>query len=113
MSGIESHPSGAEKDYFADRPELKRFIHDRNIRATDFELIAGLMQVPSNVVIAEMHNMFNVNRDRSGEELKLQMTRLAETDDRKKLNESFLALFDTYGWATCYHLVRILEGEYN
>ena len=104
-NGMEHASSGA-----AERPELQRFVVDRGIQAEDLPLIDDLASYPENLVVTVLHNVFNVHKDRSGDELE-HLMQTAQDADVSALCGTMLAFYKKYGWATSLNLVRVLEGE--
>lgn len=105
-----------------ERKEVQRFIKNREIRTEDFYLIEKIASFPVNMVILELHNLFNMNRENSGVELEnmikdsrdcvpsdegLPMYRGAS---RAELLETTSKFYKIYGWEASYNLIRVLEN---
>jgi hypothetical protein len=56
----------------------------------------------------ELHNIFNMRKDRSGRELE-SLIKTSKDGDRTELYETALELYHRYGWAVCRSLARLLE----
>ena len=91
-----------------DRPELQEFIKDRKIRPEDFHLIEELATFPRDLVITELHNLFNMYHERSGGELE-RIIKNTEDVSKKSLCEKMLQFYQAYDWATSWNLERLLE----
>jgi hypothetical protein len=89
-------------------PEVQEFIELRGVRPDDFYLIEELASFPKNLLIKELHNHFNLYRDRSEREL-LKMLQNAGDDQRKKLFSTFEQFVQKYDWIVAGHLERVLE----
>jgi len=88
--------------------EVQELIAKREIQAEDLHLIEKLASFPKNLIIAELHNMFNMYKDRSGKELE-NLIKTSGDQTKKLLYETALEFLAKYGWATSWNLVRILE----
>ncbi len=107
------------------RPKFLEFVTRRNIKPEDLPLIEELAAFPKRLVVSELHNMFNGSHERAGAELaslirgwrqectdvSVDARRSSELEQKIALCEMMLAFFERYDWPTCYHLVRLLEGE--
>ncbi len=105
-----------------ERKEVQRFIKNREIRTEDFYLIEKLASFPVNMVILELHNLFNMNRENSGAELEsmIKDSRDREPSDewlamyrgasKTELLETISKFYKMYGWEASYNLVRVLEN---
>jgi len=58
----------------------------------------------------ELHNAFNMYKERSGENLE-SLIRTAKKDDKKKPYEVALNFYNKYDWSVGWNLVRILEKD--
>jgi hypothetical protein len=90
--------------------KFKDFIEFRKIKDEDFPLIEKMTTFPKELIIMELHNLFNMNHERSGEELE-RFIKNTTDEEKKDLYQSALNFYNKYGWATSYNLVRVLEGE--
>ena len=104
---MEKEPKNELTDKLNKR-EVQEFITKRKIQAGDLHLIEKLTSFPKNLIIAELHNMFNMYRDRSGKELE-NLIKTSGDQTKKLLYETALEFLAKYGWATSWNLVRILE----
>lgn len=104
------HRSKPDAQKLFDTPTMKRFLVNRNIATEDFPLIERLVTFPKDMIIANLHNMFNMNKERSGHELELSIKTTSD-DTHRELYETFLAFYNKYDWAVCFNLVRVLEAE--
>lgn len=105
-----------ENEFFSEKkssiielPEFQQFIKNRKISPENFHLIEKLAAFPKDLIILELHNLFNMNHERSGEELEI-MIKDAPDDSRKTLYETAFRFYQTYGWSVSWNLVRLLEG---
>src|SRR3989344_1339671 len=108
---------------FLSRPEIKDFLERSMILEKDVEIIERLSHFPSDLIIEELHNLFNGSRGGSGNELELRVRQLEvfllehpvdayevyKYRRAKELCEAMLSFFRKYGWEKSYILVRILE----
>jgi hypothetical protein len=90
------------------RSEIQEFIEFRKIKPEDFHLIEKLAAFPKDLIIAELHNLFNLSRDNSGKELEV-LIKISKDENKKKLYEAALEFYSKYDWATAYNLIRLLE----
>lgn len=91
-----------------DRVELQSFVKDRKIKPEHFPLIEALAAFPKQMIIMELHNMFNMYKDRSAGELD-RLLQYERDDEKKRLYETARSFNALYGWAVSWNLVRILE----
>jgi len=122
---MESPESSQEKTKksFLTRPEVEDFLERHEISQEDIELLEELSDFSTNIIIAELHNLFNLSKEGSAATLEARITQLerllsekssdafdVDTLQRsKELCEIMLSFFNTYGWEKCYSLVRLLE----
>ncbi len=92
------------------QPNFQRFIERRNIKPEDLYLIEELVAFPKNLIILELHNLFNMYHERSREELE-RMIRENSNEQKTALCTIMLEVYKRYDWQTCYNLVRVLESE--
>jgi len=111
----EREPRGEEKPSVLEEEDIKKFIERRQIRPEDFYLIETLARFPTDLVIGDLHNMFNVHHGKSPGEIRKILSLAKEGSlhyvKRKTLLETILQFAEKYDWATCYNLVRILEDR--
>lgn len=93
---------------FFERVPVKIFVEERNIATEDLHLIETLSTFPKNMIIEELHNMFNMNKDRSGTLLEA-LIKNSHDESKKILYKIALEFFHRYNWATSWNLVRVLE----
>ena len=105
---MEKEPKIEREESVIDRKEIQGFIRDRNIEPEDFGLIEKLASFPKNMIIMELHNLFNMHHERSGEELEM-MIQNARDASGKELYETIDQFYQKYDWAVSWHLVRLLE----
>ena len=91
-----------------ENPEISSFIVNRNIESCDVVLINKLANFPKDLVIKDLHNLFNTDQDRSGEYLSRQIE-TTEDEMQKDLLVTVNEFYSKYGWQATYHLVRVLE----
>ena len=104
---MEREPKNGSGDKL-DKKKVQKFITQREILAEDFSLIEKLVSFPKDMLITELHNMFNMNRDRSGKELEGLIER-SRDPQKTELFKIALEFCNKYGWETSWHLVRVLE----
>lgn len=116
-------PEGERRDPEAtqsvlEEKDMKRFIERRKISPEDFPLIERLAQFPSDLVIGELHNTFNMLHERAVGDIEERIRILEEQITKgnrphavksKELLETMLQFARKYDWETCYTLVRIIE----
>src|SRR3990167_5559088 len=90
------------------REELQEFIKDREIKPEDFYLIEELAFFPKDIIIMDLHNLFNTYHEKSGKELE-RMIQNESDSQRKKLYKVMKQFYEKYGWETSWHLERLLE----
>ena len=93
-------------------PDIREFIEERGIRSEDFVIIEELATFPNQLVIELLHNLFNMNCERSADVLKHDIA-LTERESHRRLYALFQRFLAAYNWATCYNLVRVLEKRKN
>ncbi|MFA6603479.1 MAG: hypothetical protein WCT10_01400 [Patescibacteria group bacterium] len=91
-----------------DRPEFQDFIRERQIRPEDLPLVEELAAFPKDLAIAELHNLFNANHERSGQALENLLLH-AQDGQKKSLYGTALRFFQAYDWTVSYNLTRLLE----
>jgi hypothetical protein len=98
----------SEQTSLLEKPEILEVIKSRNIQPEDFHLIEKLGSFDKNLLIAELHNMFNSNKDESGRELE-RLIKTTENPHKRELYEAALAFYNKYSWPGGWNLVRVLE----
>lgn len=88
---------------------IKKFIEFRGVRPEDFYLIEGLAQFPKNLLIAELHNLFNMGKEGSAREIENLIVN-SKDDEKKAMLKMALEFYNKYDWMTSLNLVRTLEG---
>lgn len=91
-----------------DRREVQDLIKSRHVKPEDFHLLEKLAGFPKDLIISELHNLFNMNHEKSGKELE-SMIEQARDDEQKDLFETMLRFYKNYDWTASYNLVRVLE----
>lgn len=97
-----------EKMPILDQQEVKDFIKNRDIQPKDFHLIEELSSFSKNMIIVELHNLFNIHHERSGKELERMIENTDDTS-KQKLFETMNLFYQKYDWITSWNLVRLLE----
>lgn len=97
-----------KKPSILERAELQSFLNDRKIKPEHFPLVEALAAFPKQMIIIELHNMFNMYKDRSASELDRQI-QYARSDEQRRLYETARDFNAVYGWAASWGLVRIVE----
>jgi|GEM_PF-4202505 len=93
------------------RPKvLEDFITQRKIQSADIALIDQLASFPKDMIITELHNMFNMFHDRASQELE-GLIKTSQDKTKTALYQAALDFYNKYGWQASYSLIRILEGE--
>ncbi|MBI2035750.1 MAG: hypothetical protein HYT12_03675 [Candidatus Liptonbacteria bacterium] len=107
--------------------ELEHFFKYSKILPEDVP--RELLEFPSDLIIETMHNLFNLSREQSADELRNYMAYIVEKEQSltasgknaendfdayklrqtKKLYEYMLAFVEKYGWEKSFGLVRNLE----
>ena len=86
---------------------IQEFIADRKISKEDFSLLEQLAKFPKGF-FHDMHNFFNLSKDRSVNELKNQIKGQTYAE-KKKFLETLLTFTEKYNWAVSWNLIRIFE----
>src|SRR3989344_6968434 len=90
---------------------MQEFIRNRAIKPEDFHLIEKLLAFSKQLIILNLHNLFNLSKERSGVELGLaiQSTERANDQAGAELYKLMLEFHNKYGWPAGWNLVRVLE----
>jgi hypothetical protein len=107
---MNGEPGKTESHPFIERAEIKAFIKDRGIHTEDFGLIEELAQFPNDLIIVNLHNVFNTYHERSGVELQ-RMMQAAHDDESRRLCEAIFRFYEKYSWPASWNLVRLLEEK--
>ncbi len=107
-SNIEQGTRSKEKASVLENQKIQEFIRDRNIAPEDFHFIELLAAFPKDIFITCLHNMFNMNRDRSDKELE-RCIEISRNPNEQVLYKTMLDFYRKHDWQTSYHLVRVLE----
>lgn len=91
-----------------EREEVRKFIQFRNIKNEDLHFIEELAAFPKNLIIEELHNLFNMNKERSGIELE-NLIKTTSGEERKAMYKVALDFYSKHDWMTSLNLVRVLE----
>ena len=97
-----------ERTPLLERDPVKTFVYKRNIATEDLYLIEALAAFPKNLFITEFHNLFNMNKDRSGQVLET-LIEISRDEAQIALFKIALEFYRKYDWATSWNLVRVLE----
>jgi hypothetical protein len=100
----------APESSILEKDHIQEFITDRKIQPEDFHLIEKLAAFPKDLLIRELHNMFNSYKERSGRELKMCIEH-AHSDEVRSLLETALTFYEKYDWAASWALIRNLEKK--
>ena len=98
----------SKKPSVLEHQKMLDFIGTRKIKPEDYGLILRLAAFDKNTLIESLHNMFNLNKDGSGDALKHSIA-VAQTPEKKELYQAALDFYNAYGWHASYNLVRVLE----
>jgi len=107
MEGVPKNQE--ERPSVMSRSEIADFIGERAIKSEDLFLIEKLVAVPKNLIIRELHNLFSLSRENSGQELETLIQR-SQDPVTKELLGTMKLFHQKYNWAVCWNLVRILEA---
>ena len=92
--------------------DIKELIKSREISPEDFYILEELALISKQLIIADFHNFFSLNRERSAEELRKRID-LLTIDDlsqvRRKLFGLLLDFVEKYNWAVAWNLVSVFE----
>lgn len=102
--GIEKQPLG-----ILEKGEVQDFIKNREVKPEDIILIERLASLPKDMVISELHNLFNMYHERSGRELE-RAVKNSEDASKKELYETVQEFYEKYGWQASWNLIRLLEN---
>jgi hypothetical protein len=111
---IEKNGDGATlpevEKLFQDWPKMQDFIANRGIKPEDFHLIEALAAFPRDLIIMELHNVFNTYQEESAQQLEAWIG-IARDETRKALFTAALEFFEAYpkDWTVAWNLERILE----
>ena len=103
-----------QKEIFGEQ-DVKEFIQSRKINPEDFYILEELALIPKQLIIADFHNFFSLNRERSQQELERTLTFLETVKDdslleqRVMLNRLLLDFVRKYNWAIAWNLVAVFE----
>jgi len=89
---------------------LQNFIIERGIKDEDVGLIDSLASFPKDMIIMELHNTFNMLRERASNELE-NLIQNTKDEKKKEMYQIALKFCNKYNWAVSYSLIRKLEGE--
>jgi len=89
--------------------EMQEFIKMREIDSEDFPLIEKLASFNKNLLIAGLHNMFNLSKEGSVKTLEHLISLDNNAAERKELYQIALEFAKKYGWITSHHLIGVLE----
>lgn len=99
----------SEKIQILQRESVKKFIEFRGVKPEDFYLIEELARFPKNLLIAELHNLFNMGKEGSARELE-NLIENSKDNEKKAMLKIALEFYNKYDWMTSLNLVRTLEG---
>lgn len=88
--------------------EVGKFIQFRGIRTEDVHLIEELSAFPKEMRIMELHNLFNMSKDRSSMDLE-NLIQNTHDESRKTMYGVALEFHRKYDWMTSLNLIRVLE----
>lgn len=103
---MEKEPKNKLEEKFHEKL-LQDFIVDSEIDPEDFHLIKTLLGFPQTRLI-EFYNVFNVHKDKSGDELKRWIRYSADDPHIATMYEAALEFYSKYGWIKSHNLVRTL-----
>lgn len=114
-----------EQRKFLDNTTIKEFVSNQGISEGDLGMLEKLSDFPADLIIEELHNLFSLSKEKSGDGLKSRIDQLrgllsdsqhpSDSYQRYKLQrtqelcEAVLLFSEKYGWEKSYSLVRILE----
>jgi len=105
---------------------FRKFIKDQGIKSEGLKIIEELSQYPKDFFVVELHNLFNLSKERSEDALERGIKQLEglikETEDKKEKfvfgkTKEFLNLFleftKKYDWEKSHILERHFEEREN
>lgn len=98
------------KESVLERTKIREFIQRRDVRNEDHFLIEKLAEFPRNLIIMELHNLFNMNKEGSGKWLE-NLIKNSGNEERKAMYTVALEFYNKYDWMTSMDLVRVLESK--
>lgn len=108
MGEFLDHIESREPSSVMGHPLVQKFIKSRGIKQEDFSIIEALAKFPKDLIIMELHNMFNLGQHNSGKELEGLIDR-ATDENKKTLYRLALDFYNKYDWGVAINLVRLLE----
>lgn len=97
-----------EKVPLLEREEVRKFVQFRNIKDDDLYLIEEVAAFPKNLIISELHNLFNMSKEKSAQELE-NLIENSNDEEKKAMFKVVLEFYNKYDWMTALNLVRVLE----
>ena len=111
-NNMEKEPKSKTEKLIINNEEFQKFIKDRGVKPEDLSLIEKLALFPKDIIIMDLHNLFNTYHERSGRELE-RMIKNESDSQRAELYEVMRQFYEKYGWGTGWHLERLLEKTWN
>jgi len=87
---------------------MRQFIVNRHIRSVDYPLLEELAAFDSNEFIECLHNMFNMHKERSDQELTRAIA-FTRHESKRRIYEKAREFLQRYDWAVAWHMVRVIE----
>ncbi len=125
MPSFEKNYKGNEKrdntPSVLENPRVKKFLEQRDINPSHFFIVEQLAEFSKNLLIEELHNLFNLSHEGSGQSLERRIAQIDKAleegkkdivydfETRRNMLELTLNFYEEYGWIASYALVRVLE----
>ena len=94
------------KSELLNRPEIQEFIANRKIKAEDLHLIEKIASFGRRLIAEELHNAFNMPRERSGQQLE-RLINHTKDETKVELYKAALEFYNKYNWSVSWNLVRV------
>ncbi|GEM_PF-6743717 len=89
--------------------KIRKFMQKRAIKDEDYPLIAELCLYSRSFICEHPHNVFNLSKERSAQEVQAILTHAP--DRTRRLYEILLHFAEQYHWSVGHGLVRFLEEK--
>ncbi|GMQ94893.1 MAG: hypothetical protein BMS9Abin13_003 [Patescibacteria group bacterium] len=114
------------ENLFLKKADCQELIDRRKIAPEDFQIIEDLSHYPTEFFVAELHNFFSSNQEKSAQAIKDRIKQVNETLEKypdatitatASLKEAipllvlFLEFTEKYGWMAAGHLNSLLENR--
>lgn len=108
----EGEPREEKKPSVLEEEDVKNFIERRQIHPEDFHLIETLAKFPPDLVVAEFHNTFTEDHEKSLDGIRRRISVLDNDPKhawRGEVLRAMLQFAEKYDWGACVNLVMVLE----